>query len=280
MLLKIYEPTYPLRTFVQSMIYYEGYNGLGSYETLLPDGVSQLIIPLDEHYRFATPVGGGELALRRAWIAGIQTGPLRYRSERDATTLCIRFEPGGLHRLIGIPASEFRDRVVDATLVVRHLIESFRDALCTVRYRGETASAGDTWRDILDVAVRTLRERIVFGHGAERMPPAIHALRDGTALLSDIAQRVGYSHKHLIHLFKTHVGISPKKYQRIQRFNTALSHIHGLERPDLADVAYRCGYCDQAHFTNEFHRLAGYSPTQYIEHSGEYRNVFATDGEG
>lgn len=262
------------------MIYYEGYNGLGSHETLLPDGVSQLIIPLDEQYRFATPIDGDERALRRAWIAGIQTGPLRYRSERNATTLCIRFEPGGLHRLIGVPASEFRNQVVDATLVVRNLVESFRDTLCTVHHRGHVAAATDTWRNILAVSMRTLRGRIVSERGADRMPGVIRALRGGTTPLSDIAQQVGYSHKHLIHLFKTHVGVSPKRYQRIQRFNTALSYIHGAEHPDLADVAYRCGYYDQAHFTNEFRRLSGYNPTRYIEYAGEYRNVFATDEAG
>ncbi|MCG8480781.1 MAG: helix-turn-helix transcriptional regulator [Spirochaetales bacterium] len=281
MLLKVYEPPHPLRTFVHSIIYYEGYNGLGAYETLLPDGFSQLIIPLDEQDRFALPIGGDELALRRAWIAGVQTGPLRYRSEQNATTLCIRFEPGGLHCLLGIPASEFRDHIVEAALVSRNLVEPLRDTLCTVRYRGEVVGAADTWKNILAVAVRTLRSRIMGGGGgAGRMPSVIRALQGGVTALSDIAQRAGYSRKHLIHIFKTHVGISPKKYQRVQRFNIALSLIHGRNHPDLADIAYQCGYYDQAHFTNDFRRLAGYSPTQYLDYVGEYRNVFSTDEIG
>jgi AraC-like DNA-binding protein len=60
-----------------------------------------------------------------------------------------------------------------------------------------------------------------------------------------------------------HIGISPKEYSNIVRFQYALSIIKksGKNR-SLSDIAFECGYYDHAHLTNEIKRNTGLSPSQ------------------
>lgn len=61
--------------------------------------------------------------------------------------------------------------------------------------------------------------------------------------------------------FQELVGLSPKRLQRIQRLQLAMSQ---LGQRDLAAVALEAGYFDQPHFTREFREFTGQTPSQYL----------------
>jgi len=63
--------------------------------------------------------------------------------------------------------------------------------------------------------------------------------------------------------FKKYVGISPKEFINLVRFQFALSVIknNSLNR-SLLDIAFECGYYDHSHLTNEVKRYKGISPSQ------------------
>ncbi|RVB66322.1 AraC family transcriptional regulator, partial [Mesorhizobium sp. M7A.F.Ca.CA.002.04.1.1] len=82
----------------------------------------------------------------------------------------------------------------------------------------------------------------------------------GRTRIASIAERLGWSRKHLAGSFSNAIGMGPKTLSRIVRFNRAL----GLSRQqavDWADIAADCGYADQAHLVREFRDLAGETPT-------------------
>ena len=82
----------------------------------------------------------------------------------------------------------------------------------------------------------------------------------GRTRISSIAEKLGWSRKHLAGSFSDAIGIGPKTLSRIVRFNRAL----GLSRHETtgwADIAADCGYADQAHLVREFRQLAGDPPT-------------------
>ena len=90
----------------------------------------------------------------------------------------------------------------------------------------------------------------------------------GTIAIGALAAEVGWSRRHLTARFSHEFGLSPKVAARVIRFDRArrlLPHRRG----DLASVAARCGYADQAHMIREFHQFCGCSPTQWLaeEHS-------------
>ena len=90
------------------------------------------------------------------------------------------------------------------------------------------------------------------------------------------------SQKHLIHLFKKYIGLTPKWYQRILRFNDLLKQIQNKENIAWADIAYRCGYTDQSHFIKEFKHFSGFNPREFIkkEFHQDKPNFFPLDRKG
>jgi transcriptional regulator GlxA family with amidase domain len=93
----------------------------------------------------------------------------------------------------------------------------------------------------------------------------------------DAAARVGLSQRHFINLFTTQVGLSPKLFCRLLRFQravrlvqpTGMNHL-GHARPgravhetSWADVAVECGYFDQSHLIRDFHDFSRMAPTHF-----------------
>lgn len=99
-----------------------------------------------------------------------------------------------------------------------------------------------------------------------RVDPLIAAmtrlLRSGTAVRA-ISREVGLSERQLGRRFNTAVGVGPKTYQRIARFQRFLEReLHGVS---LAERAHRSGYADQSHMTREVQRFAGITPSRLFE---------------
>lgn len=83
--------------------------------------------------------------------------------------------------------------------------------------------------------------------------------------LTKLAQKTGYSTKYLTKTFQQFVGIGPKNFQRIQRFNASLCYFIQLaDKVDWAYVAFQNGYHGQAHFTKDFKHFSGLSPQNYL----------------
>jgi AraC-like DNA-binding protein len=83
------------------------------------------------------------------------------------------------------------------------------------------------------------------------------------------------SHKHFIDCFRREVGLTPKTFYRIRRFQDVLAGIQSRKAVAWADVACACGYYDQAHFVNDFVAFSGMNPSQYLERRLEEDPNFA-----
>ena len=86
----------------------------------------------------------------------------------------------------------------------------------------------------------------------------------GTARVSDLVDRTGWSHRHVTTRFSEQIGITPKAAVGVVRFVNACAD---LGRLPLAEVATRHGYADQSHLTREVVRYAGEPPTALLPHN-------------
>ena len=82
--------------------------------------------------------------------------------------------------------------------------------------------------------------------------------------ISEIADGIGISSRRFIQLFSDQVGLTPKVFCRVRRFQQALHKVNGGGAIDWADLAAACGYFDQAHFIHDFRAFAGITPTAYL----------------
>jgi AraC-like DNA-binding protein len=77
------------------------------------------------------------------------------------------------------------------------------------------------------------------------------------------------------------VGLTPKRYCRVRRFQRALVSAHRPRGVDWARVAVDCGYFDQAHFIHDFKSFAGVTPTAYQAAQTQFQNhvkILQSDG--
>jgi AraC-like DNA-binding protein len=79
-----------------------------------------------------------------------------------------------------------------------------------------------------------------------------------------VANSLGVSHKHFIELFRREVGLTPKRFCRVRRFQQTLVEIKTHRVVDWAEVASGAGYYDQAHFVNDFKAFSGITPSNYL----------------
>ncbi|WP_162425579.1 helix-turn-helix transcriptional regulator [Pontibacter pudoricolor] len=87
---------------------------------------------------------------------------------------------------------------------------------------------------------------------------------NGQLSIYELSKRHYTTVRQLERNFKTHIGISPKEYSNIIRFQNALSMIKSSSKNrSLLDIAFECGYYDHSHLTNEIKRKTGLLPSDF-----------------
>jgi AraC-like DNA-binding protein len=84
------------------------------------------------------------------------------------------------------------------------------------------------------------------------------------------ARAAEISQKKFIRLFADQVGLTPKLYLRVARFQRVLERITHAEHVDWWDVVERHGYYDQSHFIRDFGDFTGFTPTEWLKLRGPY----------
>jgi AraC-like DNA-binding protein len=85
---------------------------------------------------------------------------------------------------------------------------------------------------------------------------------NGQISISELSKRNFTTVRQLERNFKKLIGLSPKEYSNIIRFQNALSLIkNSSQRRSLLDIAFECGYYDHSHLSNEIKQKTGLSPS-------------------
>jgi len=114
----------------------------------------------------------------------------------------------------------------------------------------------------MDVLQQILVERLSDGELHPAIKFALGELNRGSKTIGEIVRQTGYSHRGFNQLFRRSIGVNPKTFTNVQRFQRLLSLMSDSAAP-LAVIAHQVGYSDQAHMTREFRRFSGISPSEY-----------------
>ncbi|MEL6556204.1 MAG: helix-turn-helix domain-containing protein [Cyanobacteria bacterium J06621_11] len=85
----------------------------------------------------------------------------------------------------------------------------------------------------------------------------------GCISIHQLAKTLGWSDRHFSQSFREHVGVTPKLAARHIRFAHAHQLLMAVEHHELSTIALSSGYSDQSHFTREFYRFSGCTPSTY-----------------
>jgi AraC-like DNA-binding protein len=182
--------------------------------------------------------------------------------------LAVSFTPVGARRFFGVPMAELADRVLSARDLLpgehAHLPERLQDL--------------PTWDARFDLMDHVLGERI----RAARIETGVVSWasrqieeRRGAIDVRALAHELGYSQKHVVHMFREHVGVPPKRLARLVRFDNLIQHLRQGGSGAWAELAQRFGYYDQAHMANDVKHFTSTTPTGARAELIELARVFA-----
>ena len=79
-----------------------------------------------------------------------------------------------------------------------------------------------------------------------------------------LAREAGLSDRRFISVFRAEVGLNPKLFNRVRRFERILTDAHRLEVPEWKQLALEHGFFDQSHLIRDFVEFSGFSPAAYL----------------
>jgi AraC-like DNA-binding protein len=97
----------------------------------------------------------------------------------------------------------------------------------------------------------------------KRINAVMQSIYRGERNIDLLAQTACLGYKQFKRIFADYVGANPKDYLRVVRFQKALYTLQTQSDVTLTQLAYDCGYYDQAHFIKDFKQFSGYTPTEY-----------------
>jgi AraC-like DNA-binding protein len=246
-------------------------------EHVLPTGASHVVIRLGE-----TPVTlldamkrETPLAVGHCIIGGPRSSFYVKRAAEGGDTVGAQLRPGAAPVLLGVPASELAEqhRSLDETWgSAAHRVREQLSNLEVRRSLVAHAPFDHVWAclrarvDVFESALLDqLRRNRLHTHG-DWLRCVLTGLEAG-APLSQLVSHSDISHRAFVTRFRSLVGLPPKVYSRLRRFQRVVNTLGNTPLADksvsLAQVAVDLGFADQAHLTREFRTFAGLSPAAY-----------------
>ncbi len=221
-------------------------------EHALPTGAMHLVFRMSDlplQIREAPHDTG--MWLRGALIGGARSRYFIRELFAPACSVAAVLRPGAAGLLFGGGAGELAGRHTALTDVWGGAAEALREQLWEVRGARQRIA-------LLEAA---LAERLPRVRALHPGIAAVLARLDRVDTVADAVAVSGLSHRHFIARFRDVVGLAPKSYLRVQRFQRALQSLHRGET--FAAVAVDAGYSDQAHFSRDFVEFSGVTPATY-----------------
>ena len=270
MIFQVHIPTFPLNRFIERLFYYEGINAAHTMDRFLPDGNTEIIIDLTEGTQFIYDNETLEeiQACRYFWASGVRTRPITIPSGNGSRMLVVAFKKGRAYPFYPMPISELTDRVVNGDLIFRRLILELREQLLAA------TSIDQMFLIVENFLFLCARDRLSLEYTSRCIEYAVSSIgnRPNRLGLRQLSDQIGYSQKHFISLFKRQVGVSPKQYLKIIRFQRAVLEMETDQLIDWSDFARDNGYYDQSHFIHEFRNFSGFTPVEYINRKTDMLN--------
>ncbi len=218
-----------------------------------------LIFSLGWPLRIIHPATAIDLRVQSAFVGGVADAPLLTESNAGVGGgLQVDFTPIGARLVLGMSMMEVASRSIEFSEI------HGRDGRVLAERLADCVEWDDRFEAVERWIIRRLSASTLDHRGVLWAWTQIRQAH-GNVNIAVLADRAGWSPKHLAGRFTDYFGHSPKKVARIVRFRHALDELDG-NSPALAEVSHASGYFDQPHFNRDFREFSGMSPTEYLRY--------------
>ena len=213
---------------------------------VVPDGCVDIIFDLNGHSYEEV-----------ASLAGTMTKPISAPLENRVNYLAVRFQPGSFLHFFDSPADHYADQIMPL-----EMISGKREHELVERLIGEN-HIGNRIGLLEDYLTRLLMR-------SNKSDPAVtiavcNILKyKGDVTILQLSRSANCSQRQLCRKFCKWVGVSPKSFCRIIRFQSTLRMLRSRLKRNLLSIALDGGYYDQSHFIHEFNSYFGLTPSEFM----------------
>lgn len=236
------------------------------HNTALPSIMQSIII----HFNAAgisihIPKAAGTI-LSSDLVIGQHTKRFTTILEGEIDAIGIHFTPTGLFRVLQQPMYAFADRIQQLELFLPWY-SSLKLALHGLIQTPDRIHAIET---------EFQKHFIEDVHLLNAIAAAAESIRNsnGTLSLAEIGKKNGLSERSMQRYFLQYIGVSPKAFARIARFNAVTKLIESGTVFSWQEVLMETGYFDRAHFNHDFKNITGLTPSEYYKGKTTYEQFF------
>lgn len=199
----------------------------------------------------------GQKKLPSLFLYGQTVKPIEINAEGDFRVIVFYFYPHVIRSLFGVEAHELTDTCLDFDLLPFKGVKEVKE-LC------QNASIEKQIKLLSHFLVKRITRDYLsleteLHYATEKLTNS-----GGNVALKSLQDDLRVSERTFERMFLRHVGITPRLYARICRFNTAMGQLKSNQHSKLTDIAFDNGFADQSHFIRTFKEFTGLTPGEYL----------------
>lgn len=222
-------------------------------EVILPDGNASLMFTTFPIRRTSIGQSSWMDLSGRAVFIGQKTKAVEYAfpQDQDSITWGVRFQPAGIRAFSDVPMHEYTDRIVDASSIFSGHVHQVMDLIQDEHAPGLVQSG------LNHFFLKRLRthQTPLLTTGAMASTLAVQS-----DTIRSVAEHFRMSTRQMERYFKLYVGLSPKSYACIMRFNRAVMEADQYPEIPVAEISDSSGYYDAIHLHRESLKICGLKP--------------------
>jgi len=188
----------------------------------------------------------------------------------DLSVFSIVFEPQGLKQFFRFPLNEIFNQNVPLRFLIGRTGLELEEKICEAKTFQQKVNIAESY------FFNLLKSNFV-DYEFKRINHIINLIKKnyGHININKMASEACLCRKQFERIFIEQIGISPKQFLKIIRFQFAIFQKQKNNNINMLDLSYECGYFDQSHFINDFKSLCGFTPKQYFAENDACSDFFS-----
>ncbi|NQU87429.1 MAG: AraC family transcriptional regulator [Mariniphaga sp.] len=241
-------------------------NGNEYTQRIVPSGLMELIFYLEEKPESLDPK---KSIPENTCISGQQKEFYDLTVKGRLSLFSVLFQPQGAMMFFNIPAKELYNQNVPLNNILKNQVSKIESNLYEA----------NSFQDKINIIEKFMLQQLHKHHKLyefKRISNSISHINRlrGIANIEFLSNQACLSRKQYERSFTEFIGTSPKQFLKIVRFQNTLNQKEKNKNYNLTQLAYNCGYYDQAHMINEFRQLSGMTPKQFFSECESYSDYF------
>ncbi len=201
------------------------------------------------------------------YFVGI-TGNYKFRLIEKGNTeaIGISFKPNGFHPFVGIPMEEFKNKVIDFSSINPHFTNEVLNRITN------TENIHSKLEILEEILYNLIKPKFLLPENQIKMLHYFYNNMEQQGI-KQLCSPIGISSRQLERVFNKHLGIAPKTFMRINRFQNTVNRLLFTKYENLTDITYQSGYYDQMHFIKEFKKFSGSTPSNFLKQKESLKEI-------